>query len=233
MPAQSLSILIPVYNEAGTVHQLITQVCTFDFGQAEVQIIVVDDCSNDGSSQMLKQLAERYGFTLLTHPRNRGKGAAIRTALTHATGEYAIIQDADLEYRVSDIAKLLNFAVENSAPIVFGSRELLTHKHSSRLFLWGGKLITQIANLLYGLSLTDEPTCYKLIRTDILKSLHLQCERFEFCPEVTAKLARLGYPIPEIPISYQARRPGDGKKIRYRDGWQALITLIRYVRWKP
>lgn len=227
-----LSILIPVYNEEQTVAALLDRVLAVDLG-VEKEIIVVDDASRDGTGAVLERYRDRV--TLVRHERNRGKGAAIRTALSCATGEYVVPQDADLEYEPADLARLVETARSGGHRVVYGSRRLNpeNRQYSSRAFYLGGILVTWVANLLYGLKLTDEATCYKLIERELITRMDLACERFEFCPEVTAKAARLGVSIPEVPILYRPRTMSAGKKIRARDGLEAITTLLRYRRWRP
>jgi glycosyltransferase involved in cell wall biosynthesis len=173
------------------------------------------------------------GIRLIRLAQNSGKGSAIRAGLLEAKGEYVIIQDADLEYDPQDIKRLLEYAKAQAAPVVYGSRNLnRENKHGQFFFYNGGRLLSLLVRLLYRVSLTDEPTCYKLFRRDVIQGLRLEAERFEFCPEVTAKVARLGYPIPEIPIRYEPRTKSEGKKIRLKDGIQAIWTLIKY-RYVP
>jgi glycosyltransferase involved in cell wall biosynthesis len=229
---KKLSILIPVYNEEKTVAALLDRVLEVDVG-AEKEIIVVDDASSDGSDRILEQYRDR--LRLFRHDRNRGKGAAIRTALRHATGDYIVPQDADLEYEPGDLAHLVRTAQEKSVRVVYGSRRLHreNRQYSALSFYLGGIFVTWIANLLFGLRLTDEPTCYKLIDRRLIERMDLECERFEFCAEVTAKAARMKERIVEIPILYHPRRIGEGKKIRAKDGIETIRTLLRYIRWRP
>ncbi len=226
-----LSILIPVYNEERTVATLLDRVLAVDLG-VEKEVIVVDDGSRDDTGKILERYRDRV--ILAHHERNRGKGAAIRTALTHAVGDYVVPQDADLEYEPADLARLLE-KVRAGHRVVYGSRRLHpeNREYSSRAFYLGGILVSWVANAIYGLKLTDEATCYKLIERDLITRMELECERFEFCPEVTAKAARLGVSIVEVPIRYHPRPVGAGKKIRARDGLQAITTLLRYRRWRP
>ena len=232
-----LSVIIPAYNEARTIAQILQKLSETQLPVGyQWEIIVVDDHSSDTTSEIVSQWKEAHTqpLTLIRHKQNWGKGRAIRTGLEHANGPYTIIQDADLEYEPADIARLLQYAIIHDCPVVYGSRILGQREGhegkitASPLFYWGGRLVTLAANLLYGLHLTDEPTCYKLFKTDLLRSLCLECEGFEFCPEVTAKVARQGIPIPEIPISYHPRTPSEGKKINWRDGLEAIYTLLRY-----
>jgi dolichol-phosphate mannosyltransferase len=232
-PAQpALTVIVPCYNERTTVGELLSQVIG-RLSPIGLQLIVVDDGSTDGSVELLRTLQQKSPFELIESEHNMGKGAAIRLALAKARGQYTLVQDADLEYDTRDALRLLSFAQSQGAEVVFGSRNLEGNVPVSALFYWGGRLVTLAANLLYHQYITDEPTGYKLVRTDLLRGLDLHCERFEYCPEVVAKISRLGIHIPEIPIRYQARSRRQGKKIRFRDGAEALYTLLRYRWWTP
>lgn len=187
----------------------------------EKEIIVVNDCSGDGTGEILNSL-DIEGVRVLHHEVNQGKGAAVRTALQHATGDVAVIQDADLEYNPDEYAQLLKPVMEGRAQVVYGVRNLDGQK---ALFRYGNKLLTWITNLLYGSRLRDMETCYKLIPTSIFKSLDIRCNRFDLEPEITAKLLRGGYRIHEVPISYEPR--GEKKLSAWRDGLPALLTLLR------
>ena len=229
----SLSILVPVYNEERTVVELLRRVATrVGTDDLEKEIVVIDDGSTDGSRAALERL-ERDGLpgvdlVVLHHDRNRGKGAAIRTALDMASGDLVVVQDADLEYDPRDIGAMVKRLRADDLPVLYGSRRLGDNRrHASWASYLGGRALTAITNLLYPLSLTDEPTCYKLFRRDVIVDLDLACERFEFCPEVTAKLGRLGVDIPEVPISYDPRGVADGKKIGARDFVEAVAVLVR------
>lgn len=227
-----VSILIPVFNEERTIADLLDRVLAADLG-AEREIIVVDDASTDGTLAILDRYSDR--ISLFRHDANRGKGAGIRTALLHATGEFVIPQDADLEYDPADIAKLLATARAERLRVVYGSRRLnrKNRRYSALSFYLGGVLVTWVANLVYRIRLTDEPTCYKLVDRELIGKMELECERFEFCAEVTAKAARMGERIVEIPIAYYPRHMNEGKKIRARDGWETVRTLWRYRNWQP
>ncbi len=225
-----LSVIIPVYNEAATIAQVIERVLAVELDTTEKEVVVVDDGSTDGSGAVLAALATRRpnSLKIVYHERNQGKGAAIRTALEHVTGDIVITQDADLEYDPQEYPGLLAPFEDPAVQVVYGSRNLRRNPHSSWSFYWGGRLLSWIANLLYGSHITDEATGYKLFRTDLLRSLNLQSTGFEFCPEVTSKLLLRGVKIHEVPISYQPRSLDEGKKIDWRDGLQAIWTLLKY-----
>lgn len=217
-----LSVLIPVYNERDTLPALLSRL-KFLVLKNGWEVIVVDDCSSDGTFEYLSGYEGRF-FRLLRHERNMGKGAAVRTGLAHATSTYTVIQDADLEYAPEEIEELLRTAVERNADAVFGSRFKSGGIKGSLLFYAGNRFLTFLTNLLFASSLTDMETCYKLVRTDLLKSLNLKGLRFEIEPEITAKLLKRGIKIYEVPISYFPRKKG--KKIKMKDGFVALKTLL-------
>jgi glycosyltransferase involved in cell wall biosynthesis len=229
-----LSVIVPVYNEADTVVQVIERVLSVELEGFEREIIVVNDGSTDGTHEVLERMGARWPDLVKVehHEQNRGKGAAVRTALAHVTGDIVITQDADLEYDPREYPKLLASFQDPAVQVVYGSRNLRDNPRSSWSFYWGGRLVSWIANLLYGSGLTDEATGYKLLRTDLLRSLDLQADGFEFCPEVTGKVLKRGIEIHEVPISYQPRSAEEGKKISWRDGVQAIWTLLRH-RFKP
>jgi len=224
----TLSIITPVYNEKNTILEVlkkIEQANLNDFSFKK-EIIIVDDGSTDGTRDILEKLEKKY--KIIYHSENQGKGTAIRTALKQVSGDYVIIQDADLEYDPEDYRVMLGYALKNKAEVVYGSRQLGTkNKHSYFSYYLGGVFLTFITNLLYRTNITDESTGYKLFKTDTIKSISLKCKRFEFCPEVTAKVAKKGIKIYEVPISYTPRHKEDGKKIRARDGIVALWILVK------
>lgn len=217
-----LTVIIPVLNEGRTIDTILDRVLAVDMDK---EIIVVDDGSTDKTPEILARRANDR-IRALTHPQNKGKGAAIQTALPHARGTYTIIQDGDLEYDPNDYHKLLNLMREKNAQVVFGSR-ILGKQPMSYLRYWlGGRGVTWFTNLLFRSRLTDEPTCYKMFETELLKSLNLECPGFEFCPEVTGKLLKRKIPIYETPIHYNPRSLEEGKKIKWKDGFIALWTLL-------
>ncbi|MDP8259084.1 MAG: glycosyltransferase family 2 protein [Candidatus Aadella gelida] len=221
-----VSILIPAFNEIKTIVDVVELVKNVNIDK---EIILVDDCSSDGTREILK---EKYGtakdnIKIFYHDKNKGKGAAIRTALSHASGEYIVVQDADMEYSPQDIKKLLALAEETGAGAVYGSRFLDTWKTTSFPHFVVNKTLTVLTNILFGGRLTDMETCYKLVKTDLMRSLDIKAERFEFEPEVTTKLLRRGIDIKEIPVSYRGRGYDEGKKIGWRDGIEAVFTLFR------
>jgi dolichol-phosphate mannosyltransferase len=222
-----LSVIIPCYNECRTILAILERV---QGSPIPKEIIVVDDGSTDGTRDLLRALVEGLpGITVLYHEANRGKGAAVATGLARATGRVVIIQDADLEYDPEEYGPIIAPILAGTAQVVYGSRILLRENHYSyRSFYWGGRLVTLVANLLYGSRLTDEATCYKAFTRPLLQGLRLEATGFEFCPEVTAKVLRLGYAIHEVPISYHARPREEGKKIRASDGLRAIWTLLKY-----
>jgi len=227
-----LSVLIPAYQEEATLGEVLTRVAAAETERLgfDKEIIVCDDGSSDRTGAIAREAADADPrIRVATHAENRGKGAAIRTALELARGDYCLVQDADLEYEVGDYPALLG-PVADGAEVVYGSRFLARERPTGmRLPNYvANRMLSVTANLLYGLGLTDEATCFKLIRTDLLRSLELECEGFEFCPEVTAKLGRRGVPIVEVPIAYAARDVGDGKKVRWTDGAVAMWVLVKH-----
>lgn len=224
-----LSVVIPCYNERENILKILEKINAVDLGKTEKEIIIVDDFSTDGTVEILRGLPSGH-YKIFFHTRNQGKGMALRTGFNHVTGDIVLIQDADLEYDPEDYPKLIEPLLSGEAKVVYGSRERNRHnkKHSGFSFYLGGKFLTWLTNLLYGSRLTDEPTCYKIFDAALLKSIPLTCRRFEFCPEVTAKILLRGIPIMELPISYYPRNSKEGKKIRFRDGVEAIWTLLKY-----
>jgi glycosyltransferase involved in cell wall biosynthesis len=224
-----LSVILPTYNEERTVRQLLDSVLNVQFPPdsepVEIEVIVVDDGSTDRTADLI---AQEPRVKLLRHERNRGKGAAIRTALGHVTGDVVLIQDADLEYSVEDYPRLVRPFLDERVQVVYGSRFLLRRRPTGmRRANWlANRVLTLAANLLYDAKLTDEATCYKLFRAPLIQSLPLHANGFDFCPEVTALVRKRGVAIHEVPVEYRARSRAEGKKIRFVHGLEALKTLL-------
>ena len=227
----SLTVIIPAYNEEKTILQIIEKLlAALDSKIPQVQYIIVDDGSRDATKKILQE--SRYTkdrrFTIIYQEKNTGKGSAIRSALPHAHGDFIIIQDADLEYHPEDIVKLFTYASIHQSAVVYGSRNLSPETpHGSFMFYWGGRFLSGLTNILFNQKLTDEACGYKLFSSELIKSLPLTCRKFEFCPEVTALIAKKGILIPEIAVNYTPRSKHEGKKIRYADGMSAITTLLR------
>jgi len=222
--------VIPVYNEKNTVTALVDRVRRVNIDK---EIILIDDGSTDGTSDIVKNM-KGGDISLITMEKNTGKGAAVRKGIEQAKGDIILIQDADLEYFPEDYPILLEPILSGKADIVYGSRFLDQSLNSIplNLFRMGGSFITKMTNFLYGINLTDEACCYKVFRSSVLKKIPLECRRFEFCPEVTAKVSRMGYKIHEVAVRYNPRTFKEGKKITYKDGFTALITLLKYKFFK-
>jgi glycosyltransferase involved in cell wall biosynthesis len=220
-----LSVVIPVYNERETIEEILARVAAVPVRK---EIIVVDDCSTDGTRDMLAGLQARIGFRLIMQERNQGKGAALRRGFAEVTGDLVIIQDADLEYSPEEYPELIALICEGRADVVYGSRFLGRH----RVFLFthylGNRLLTFLTNILYNTMLTDMETCYKVMRTEVLRSFALRSNGFGIEPELTAKIFKRGYRVYEVPITYDGRGYDEGKKITWRDGVVALWVLLRY-----
>ncbi|MEK7675813.1 MAG: glycosyltransferase family 2 protein [Verrucomicrobiota bacterium] len=227
-----LGVVMPVFNEAATLDEILRRV----LAQSCVQeVVVVDDASTDGTSEILAAWPARDArLRVLSHSVNRGKGAAIRTGLAQMSTPVVIIQDADLEYDPSDYERLLDPVRRGEAEVVYGSRFAGKIRPASAWWhRWGNGLLTWATNLMTGLRLTDEATCYKLFRRDVIARLELKEDRFGFCPEVTVKVSKLGMRLVEVPISYCPRSHREGKKIRLRDGLDALRCLVKYSLGPP
>ena len=221
-----LSVIVPVYDERNTVGEIVRRMRAVDL-PLEREFVLVDDASTDGTRDVLRQLADST-VRVVYHERNRGKGAAIRTGLDHVTGDLVLVQDADLEYDPEDWPKLLMPVLRGKAQVVYGSR--FTGERRNMLFLhWvGNRFLSLVTNVLYNTTLSDMETCYKLFDRRVLAGITLRASRFEFEPEVTAKVLRRGIRIYEVPISYAGREFHEGKKITWRDGIVALWTLVKY-----
>jgi len=220
-----LSVIIPVYNEVGTILQILKKVREASFDK---EIIVVDDASTDGTRQLLERFGE--DIKAIFHETNQGKGAAIQTAIPYVTGDMVIIQDADLEYDPSEYPRLIAPILEGKADVVYGSRFL--GEEDRVLLFWhsvGNRIVTTLSNMLTNLNLTDMETGYKIFRVEVLRRIKIESKRFGFEPEITAKVAKLGCRVYEVPISYRGRDYSEGKKINWRDGIATIFWIIRYT----
>lgn len=235
MEFKKLSIVIPAYNEAPTIHKILNRIKGVVLIHGiEKEIIVIDDCSKDTTRNVLEQYLKDHSdmnIQLLTHDKNRGKGAALHTGINHATGDLVVIQDADLEYDPEEYNILLKPFLDGHADVVYGSRFMGGNAHRI-LFFWhsiGNRFLTFLSNMATNLNLTDMETCYKMFKRDILQGLDLREQRFGFEPEVTAKVARIpGVRIYEVGISYYGRTFEEGKKIGWRDGFRAIYCILKY-----
>jgi glycosyltransferase involved in cell wall biosynthesis len=233
-----LSIVIPFYNEAATLGELVRKVLAVNLHPVSKEIILVNDGSTDGSAEIACRLASENGdqISLISFQKNGGKGHAVIAGLRAATGDILIVQDADLEYEPQDYHRILAAYQDPSVNVVFGSRVLgaqqhhqngSTPRHSYERYYWGGRFVTLVANLAFAAHLTDEPTCYKSLRRELFNELELESQGFEFCPEITAQILRKGQRIAEVPIRYYPRGFEAGKKIRFTDGLKAIWMLLR------
>jgi len=227
-----LSVVIPCYNEERTLAAVLERVLAAPPADVAKEILVIDDGSKDKSFEIAEDFARRYHGVVFAYrqPENRGKGAAVRAGFEKATGEVVLIQDADLEYDPNDYEKLLEPFERPDVQVVYGSRIKGSTNRSYDRYYWGGRGVTMFTNLVYGSKLTDEPTGYKVFRRSFLQTIPLECNGFEFCPEITAKVLRRGVTIHEVPIAYNPRSFEEGKKINWRDGFAALWTLLKF-RW--
>jgi len=222
-----LSVVMPVYNEKATIRQIIEKVQLVDLDK---ELIVVDDGSTDGTRDILKEIeASLEGAARIFYfDKNRGKGAAVRYGIGQASGDVLVIQDADLEYDPEEFHTLLAPLQKGRATVVYGSRFLGGHRTGYYWTTLGNKFLTWLTNVIYNTNLTDMETCYKLFSMEVLRDIELKCQRFEFEPEVTAKILKRGIHIYEVPISYVGREYSEGKKITWKDAWEAIKTLVRY-----
>lgn len=225
-----LSIVIPVFNEAATVAELIDRVSSVKLHGIQKEIIVVDDCSTDSTADRLADIARQVQITVLRHPENRGKGAALRTGFASATGDIVLVQDADLEYDPEEYPRLIQPILDGRADVVYGSRFLGGQPHRV-LYYWhyvGNRLLTEFSNMCTNINLTDMETCYKVFKREALAGIEIEEDRFGFEPEITAKIARGKWRIYEVGISYSGRTYEEGKKIGMADGFHALWCIVKY-----
>jgi len=230
LKTKKVSIIIPVYNEIKTLEKILDLVNKANFCSLEKEIIIVDDASTDGTRELIKNIENSTDYKIYYHAKNMGKGAAIRTALSYVTGDVIVIQDADLEYDPNDYEDLIRLIIDNKADVVYGSR--LSGGKPTRSFkflhLLGNKFLTFLTNVLYDTTLTDMETCYKAFRSDVIKNIIIKSNRFDFEPEITAKVLKMKYHLYEAPIAYYGRDYSEGKKITWKDGFGALIALIKF-----
>ena len=220
---KKISVLIPVYNEKDFLIELLKRVEAVDFG-LEKEIILIDDFSTDGTRDIYKDLQ----YKIIYHKRNMGKGASLRDGIKEADGDIIIVQDADLEYNPSDYIPLVELIKNNEADVVYGSRFSGNNKNFLILSFLANKFLTLLTQILYKTTLTDMETCYKAFKSEVIKNIEIKSNRFDFEPEITAKVLKQGVSFKELPISYNARKNSEGKKINWKDGVQAIFTLIKY-----
>ncbi|MCP4632587.1 MAG: glycosyltransferase family 2 protein [candidate division Zixibacteria bacterium] len=221
-----LSIIMPCYNESATVAEILKKVLAVD---VDKEIIFVDDGSSDNSVDIVKGFIGKCRLTIVKHDTNKGKGAAVKTGIKYATGDVIIIQDADLETDPQDYLPILNKFNDSGVNVVYGSRMLNTKNDRGNMLFWLARVfLSQITNILYGSRISDMETCYKAVRSDVIKQLAIKSNSFDFEPEITAKLLKSGYKIKEVPIKYYPRTTQEGKKINMGDGFKAIWTLIKY-----
>lgn len=226
---KELSIIIPVYNEASTIKQIIDKVLSLPI---DLEIIIVDDNSFDATKEILHAYQNYSEIKIIHQSKNHGKGQAVRDGLAYAKGKYTVIQDADLEYNPEDLEMMFRKAKTENLPVIYGSRFKNQKKPAGMrgLYILANHFFTWLTNLLYGSRLTDEGTCYKMFQTDVIKNINLKAKGFDFCPEITAKVLKAGYKIAEVPIRYQARYVN--KKVKFRDSFIIIWTLLKYY-FKP
>ncbi len=221
-----ITILIPVYNEVNTLMPILEKLESIDFYELEKEIILIDDYSTDGTKELYKDL----NYKVLYHEKNMGKGASLRDGFKEATGDIVTIQDADLEYDPEDLLPLVKVVLDNEADVAYGSRFMNIDKSKNFMLthFLGNKMLTIITNILYGATLTDMETCYKVFKSEYVKHLDIKSNRFDFEPEITAKVLKQGARLKEVPITYVARGFKEGKKISWKDGFAAIFALIKF-----
>jgi glycosyltransferase involved in cell wall biosynthesis len=221
-----LSVIMPVFNEHKTIREIIAKVLAVPI---EKELVIVDDASTDGTREILKEYENTPGIKVLYHEKNKGKAGAIKTGIPATTGEIISVQDGDLETDPNDFVHLTAPIKTGEAEVVYGSRYMHKGERSLYFTYWmGARFLSYVVNILYGQNITDEATCYKVFKADILKKIPLEYDRFEFCPEVTAKVSKLGYKIKELPMNYFPRSFDEGKKMNWKDGVKALWVLVKF-----
>lgn len=228
-----LSVIMPAYNEHGTIREIIARVLAVDLSPHTLELVIVDDGSKDGTRDVLREYERQEGIRVIYQPHNAGKGAAVARGIREASGDALVIQDADLEYDPNDFRRLLAPIASGEADVVYGSRFMQREGGRGYLRRWhwlGNAALTMVSNRFTGLGLTDMETCYKIMRADVARTLQLECNRFDIEPEITAKLLRAGHHIIERPVRFEPRSRAQGKKIGWRDGLQAIAVLLRYRR---
>jgi len=227
-----LSVVIPCYNESRTIRSIVDKVNGVPLD--DIEIIVVDDASTDGTRELLKREIEPLVSKIIYHEMNMGKGAALRSGFNEATGDVVVVQDADMEYDPNELPFLIEPIISDKADVVFGSRFMGGQPHSV-IYFWhmvGNRFLTLLSNMFTNINLTDMETCYKMFRAEVIKSINIEENRFGFEPEITAKIARGNYRIYEVGISYYGRTYGEGKKIGWKDGFRAVYAILKYNIWK-
>ncbi len=220
-----LSVVMPVYNERATVEEIVDRVLAVPL---RIELVAVDDASNDGTRELLQRLARERGFKLVLQARNQGKGAAVRRGIAETAGDVIVVQDADLEYSPEEYPELVELIVRGKADAVFGSRFIGRHRCFLFTHYLANLFLNLVTNVLYNTTMTDMETCFKAVRADVLKALPLRSDRFGIEPEITAKLFKRGARVYEVPITYEGRDYSEGKKISWRDGFPALWALVKY-----
>lgn len=231
-----LSVIMPAYNEGGTIREIISRVLAVDLHPHTLELVVVDDGSQDGTRELLKSYERTENVRVFYQPQNAGKGAAVARGIREATGDALVIQDADLEYDPDDFRKLIGPIAAGEADVVYGSRFMQREGGRGYLRRWhwlGNAALTVISNRFTGLRLTDMETCYKMLRRDVAAKLDLQSRDFAMEPEITCKVARMGVRLVELPISYRGRGYDEGKKIGMKDAVKAILTTVKYRNWTP
>lgn len=231
----TLSIVIPAYNEEATIHMILDKVQAVDLHGIEKEIVIVNDCSSDRTGEIIDEMDSNHPNVRAVHHKvNKGKGAALQTGFSHCTGDWVIIQDADLEYDPEEYCRLLQPVLNGKADVVYGSRFLGSDAHRV-VYYWhsmGNRFLTTMSNMFTNINLTDMETCYKLFKSEIIKDLRIEEPRFGFEPEITAKVARMKVRIYEVGISYYGRTYEEGKKIGWRDGVRAIVCILKYNLFK-